>query len=499
MKKIVFTLVITFAMASSYAQNVNDALLYSQDNSNGTARFRAMGGAFGALGGDLSSLNVNPAGSVIFTNTQVGISLNSTQTANDATFFGTKRTAKETTFDANQAGAVLVVDANTNSGWQKFAFALNIENNKNFTNKFNFAGTNTNNSIANYFLSYANGIPLRVLNNFSYDELFYREQQAYLGYNAFIIDPVNNTSGNTAYTSAVLSGRYNQESATITSGNNGKATFNVAAQYEDKLSIGLNLNSHFSELRQSSVFLENNSNNTSTTDNYVKRIRFNNDIYTVGSGFSFQIGAIYKPTKALRLGFSFDSPTWYRFTDEISQSVSATSGTVSTELPADVVVPLQGDVIVYEPYTLQTPAKFTGSAAYIFGKRGLISVDFSTKDYKTAKFRPTADFINTNAAISQNLNTSHEIRVGGEYKIKKVSIRGGYRWEESPYKLKSTVGDLTAYSGGLGYNFGGTKLDVAYSRSQRFTNQSIFSQGFLDAPHISTINNSVTVTLLFEL
>jgi hypothetical protein len=41
-------------------------LRYSQDNLNGTARFRAMG-AFGALGGDLSSLNVNPAGSAILT------------------------------------------------------------------------------------------------------------------------------------------------------------------------------------------------------------------------------------------------------------------------------------------------------------------------------------------------------------------------------------------------------------------------------------------------
>ena len=499
MKKIITALVIVLGLTSTQAQNTNDALNYSQDNTTGTARFRAMGGAFGALGGDMSSLNVNPAGSVIFNNTQVGITLGNSFIENNATFFGNNRKATNTTFDVNQAGGVFVFDANTNSGWQKFAFAINFENNKNFNNTANFAGTNTNNSIANYFLSYANGVPLSVLNDYDYNDLFYNEQQAYLGYNAFIIDPVNNLNTNTAYTSAVVAGKYNQESTIVTKGTSGKAIFNFAAQYEDKLSVGINLNSHFSEYRQSSIFTETNSNNTSTTDNYVKRVRFNNDIYTVGSGFSFQLGAIYKPSKTVRLGFSFESPTWYRFTDEISQSVSATSGTISSELPADVVVPLNGKVIVYEPYTLQTPAKITGSFAYVFGKRGLLSVDFSTKDYSTAKYGPKNDFLITNKQLSQSLNTSKEVRVGGEYKIKKVSLRGGYRWEESPYKLKSAMGDLTAYSGGLGYNFGATKLDLAFSHSKRFTNQSVFSQGFTDAPHISTINNTVTVTLLFEL
>lgn len=499
MKKILIPIVLLFGFVQINAQTINDALNYSQDYINGTARYRALGGAFGALGGDLSSMNVNPAGSVIFANNQVGITLNNNQTQNDATYFGTKRNTNTSNLGLNQAGGVFVFDANTNSGWQKFALSFNFEDNKSLNNNVSVAGTNTNNSIANYFLSYANGIPLGNLNDFNYADLFYNEQQAYLGYNAYIIDPVSNTPGNTAYTSAVVAGKYNQETNINTSGNSGKATFNFAAQYEDNFSIGLNLNSHISEFRQSSSFFESNSNNTSATDNYVKRIRFNNEIYTQGSGFSFQIGAIYKPVKALRLGLSFESPTWYQFTDEISQSISATSGTIAAELPADVVVPLNGDKIIFEPYNLRTPAKITGSFAYVFGKRGLISVDMSTKDYSSAQFRPEKDFIGTNKAISQSLNNSKEVRVGGEYKIKKVSLRAGYRWEESPYKLKSNMGDLTAYSGGFGYNFGSTKLDVAYSRSKRFTNQSLYSQGFTDAPNISTINNSVTLSLLFEL
>ena len=50
------------------AQDVTDAVRYSIDEIQGTARFRAMSGAFGALGGDMSAVNINPAGSAIFNN-----------------------------------------------------------------------------------------------------------------------------------------------------------------------------------------------------------------------------------------------------------------------------------------------------------------------------------------------------------------------------------------------------------------------------------------------
>jgi hypothetical protein len=39
----------------------------------------------------------------------------------------------------------------------------------------------------------------------------------------------------------------------INSGYSGKLAFNAATSYKDKLYIGLNLNSHFIDLRQSSV------------------------------------------------------------------------------------------------------------------------------------------------------------------------------------------------------------------------------------------------------
>jgi long-subunit fatty acid transport protein len=120
--------------------------------------------------------------------------------------------------------------------------------------------------------------------------------------------------------------------------------------------------------------------------------------------------------------------------------------------------------------TLQTPSKLTGSFAYVL-ERGLISIDYAIKDYSKTKFKPESDsyYNGLNNYMKQYL-TIPELRIGAEYKIEKLSLRAGYRIEQSPYKNKTTVGDLTGYSGGLGYNFGSTKIDLsyAYARDTRF-------------------------------
>ena len=108
MKKYIFLLALGFTATIAQSQEVSDALLYSQENLNGTARFRAMSGAFGALGGDLSSINVNPAGSAIFSNNQMGLTLSSFNIKNNSNYFGSKTTDKENAIDLNQAGTVFV-------------------------------------------------------------------------------------------------------------------------------------------------------------------------------------------------------------------------------------------------------------------------------------------------------------------------------------------------------------------------------------------------------
>ncbi|MEY4432635.1 MAG: hypothetical protein RLZZ44_765 [Bacteroidota bacterium] len=501
MKKITLLLLLGHLFYTSLqAQEIRDALRYSQENTNGTARYRALSGAFGALGGDLSSINVNPAGSVIFSNNQLGFTLNNTTKTNHANYFGDTAKESDNSFDLNQAGGVFVFkNQNSNSEWKKFSIAINFENTNNLNNAIFSAGTNPTNTIANYFLSYANGIPLNVLENSNYDQLGHGAQQAFLGYQAYIINPVNTNATTTNYNSNIpSSANYYQENTIISKGYNGKLSFNAATSYKDQLYIGINLNSHFIDYRQSSRFYEDND--APLTNNYtVSRVQFDNDLYTYGSGFSFQLGAIAKVTKELRLGIAFDSPTWLRLNDEFTQQLIGVSANTAGELAPDKVDP---DVTnYYEPYKLQTPSKWTGSMAYVFGKRGLISVDYSTKDYSNTQFKPSSDsyYRGLNNNLSNLLYKTTEIRVGAEYKIKAWSLRAGYREEQSPYKNKTTIGDLTGYSTGLGYNFGGTKLDFSYDTLNRSTQQGFFEQGLTDGASINSKNHTVTITLLFEL
>ena len=66
MKRIIFLLIGIVSFHFSNAQSTIDALRYSNENIQGTARFNSLGGAFGALGGDISSIDINPAGSSVF-------------------------------------------------------------------------------------------------------------------------------------------------------------------------------------------------------------------------------------------------------------------------------------------------------------------------------------------------------------------------------------------------------------------------------------------------
>lgn len=526
MKKIFFLIISGLTISVSHSQEVSDAVRYAQDNLTGTARFRAMSGAFGAVGGDLSSLSVNPAGSAIFSNNQVAVTFSNQNIKNNSNYFGTQTSDKENSFILNQAGGVFVFnDRNPKSGWNKIAIGATYENTNNFDNNTFSAGTNPTHSVDQYFLDFANygnggaPVPQEFVNlqeKETIDDLYgflgenlpnrqypnlsgFSAQQAMLGTRGSVIIPNDATNPNSTYnTNVPAQGNYYQENSIYERGYNSKVSFNIATSYKDRIYLGANLNVHVTDYRRSSSFYESNDNPL-TPQPTISNLTFNNDLYTYGNGFSFQLGAIAKVTEAFRLGIAYESNTWYELYDEVSQSLytlTETSGGQGFNNPVN-----PDFVNVYERYTLQTPGKFTFSGAYVFGKFGLISVDYAIKDYGNTKFKPTGDsgFRGLNNDISDQLTNNGELRVGAEFKVKRLSLRGGYRYEESPYKNKTTIGDLNSYSGGLGYNFGGTKLDLAYSYAERKTNQGFFATGFTDGANITSKLNNVSLTLLFEL
>ena len=255
------------------------------------------------------------------------------------------------------------------------------------------------------------------------------------------------------------------------------------------------MNSHFSDYTRSSSFFEFNNNDISQG---IRSVRFNNDLRTFGNGFSFQLGAIAKVGTDIRIGASYESPTWMTFTDQFTQNITSNCLDCGSNNSFVVVNPRM--IIEFPSYRLNIPGRWTGSLAYVFGKKGLLSVDFAVKDYRNTRFRPNDDYFRlVNNEMSNIFAMASEVRIGGEYKIQRWSLRGGYRFEQSPYRNGRTVGDLMGLSSGIGYNFGSTRLDLAYSYSQRDYEQSSFNVGLTDAAQFRANNNAITMTVMIEL
>ncbi len=479
------------------AQNIEDVVRIGTENLQGTARFQAMGGAFGALGGDLSSLNSNPAGTAIFNHSQFAISGTSFNNDNTALFGSNTRNINARSADINQAGGVFVFKSNNEGPWKKIAVAFNYDIVSNFDDEV-FATGNTDQGIDTYFLNFAQGVPFGdiLLQDGEFIEEAYLRigeqqgfgaQQAFLGYFGGFINPAdeNDLASNT-YTSNALYANVNQSFQQATNGNNSKFTANLSGQYEESLYLGASLNFH-------SIFYERLTRLDESgfdADSPIQSTVFDNFLRSEGTGFSFSLGGIAKLNDNIRVGGSYQSPTWYRFADDLAQSVDSDLADVNINLINFNVVNL------FDIYRIQIPSKLTGSLAVIFGKAGLLSFDYSYQDMSQAQLGPSSDpiFSEENDFISNQLGAVNSFRLGGEYRIRQLSLRGGYRFEDSPYQDGTLVGDLQAYSGGIGYDFGASKLDLAVTRLERDTNEFFFDSSLTNNALINRSNTNVSLT-----
>jgi hypothetical protein len=505
MKNLILTLMGLVSMGSSFGQNLTDALRYSSGETEGTARFKSMSGAFGALGGDMSAVSINPAGAAIFNFSHGAMTVATQGISNTALYGSNTQRLNDNSFDMNQIGAAFVFNnRDPESLWNKFVISVFYEQLQNYDNRFFAAGT-TQKSIGSYFTDYANGLRLDEITALEGESISqaYSEigiaygsdyQQAFLGYESFILEPEDEASNdNTVYTSNIAAGDFYQEYNYTATGYNGKFSANLGVQYDKNVYFGINLNSHLINYERSTYFYEENTNAGST----INQVNFNNTLLTTGEGFSLQLGSIVKVNDFIRLGLTYDSPTWLRLREETTQYLYTYEDATALEAEVDPAV-----INVFPEYNLRTPAKITGSAAFIIGDTGLISIDYSRKDYSATKFRSNSSsnyFTQQNKIISNSLKVANTLRIGGELRHKKFSYRGGYKLEQSPYKNTATYRDLKGFSLGIGYDFGGTRLDLAYENSKRSIDRRFFNAGNLDSARIDSTNSNVSLTLSMSL
>lgn len=464
MKKILFLigglLLSSIAINAQTISYFDGAILFSDEENNGTARFNAMSGAFGALGGDLSAADINPAGLAVFNHTEAAITLGLRNTDISTSFYGTSTANSDSYLNMTQAGAVLVFNNPISLNWTKFALGINYSVAKNFENDYIVNG---NSGLSNFIIGPSN------TSNLSLDP--------FLNYD-------NDNTNDIFYDN--VDGQFFGNS---TDGQNERTTISFAAQYNEKLHIGLGIVTHRLEYYQKGLFEHSgNDNNGNLLD-----ASFQQELKTYGQGAGLNIGIIAKPTQELRLGLSFQTPIWYNLTEEFTEDLEIKVSNNSSIYHE----PENSKVNVFE-YDIVTPAKATASVAYIFGKEGLISLDYTLKNYTKTKLKPTSEFVESNKSFSKDLQNTSEIRLGTEWRVGKiVSLRGGYFYKQSPFTAAINTDYVTGFSLGTGFKFGNTKLDLAYQRS---SNTGVY--GFvkeLDAAELDMNTGKITATLVIGL
>ena len=514
------TLVLIISLTSiffGFSQNISDALNYSSDSHQGTARFNSMSGAFGALGGDLSAIAINPAGSAVFNNGHFSVSFGSDNKANQATLLNASNNFDKKNITLNQIGGVITFE-NLDKGmnWSKISLGLTYNQTKNNFNEFSVFNISNNNSIDSYFLNNAEGLRLDQISAFEGESItdayvdignFYgfSHQQAFLGYESFIVEPNEYTNENSSYYSNVQPGTFNQNFRSISRGYNGKLTANIGMQYNDNLYFGINLNSHFIDYDNYTILNEFNENGNSGQFR-INGIYFENRLSTFGEGFSAQFGMISKISDVLRIGFTYDTPTWFTITEETTQYLETSMIDEFDENSLLVTNP--NAINVYEYYTIQMPSKITASGAFVFKNFGLISFDYSRKDYGSMKFKPENDnyFSNLNQNINLSLKEINTYRIGAEIISDRFSFRGGYMTQDSPYNSSSSNTTAVAYDNnvndsingfslGIGYKLNQSTLDLSFVKLNKSEYKRLYDTGLTNQVHLNTDNTMLTISI----
>lgn len=505
MKVLYFFIFSIFSIITIQAQQISDGLRYSLEQNLGSARFTALSGAMSALGGDFSALNNNPAGGAVFLQSNLTISTSLIDVRNTSSYFNNSEKSCSSDINLNQVGGIFVFNnPDENSSFKKFTIGVNYNMFRNLNNDIYIAGRG-NNTIGDFFLEQAQGIPLSLLelepgesiaDLYSYlgETMGSYAQNAFLGYQAYLFDAVDpSNSSNKTYISNVIGNNFDQEFFYRSRGYNSKFTINLATQVTNNFYFGVNLNTHALNFEQSTFYSESNNNLGSN----VSAIGFQNNLSANGSGVSAQFGAIAIVARNFRFGLNLDTPTWFRVSEVTSQYLES-KHLVNNQTNTAIVDPQI--VNIYEDYDIKTPGKIGASFAYIFGQNGLISFDYSYKDYSSMEFKPSRDpfFRDLNHSIKNSLKGTSTIRTGAEYRINQLSLRGGFHFEESPYKNNKSIGDLTGFSFGTGYNFGNWNLDLAYSRSEQDKEMQLYSLGLTDKAMVNSIYNNYILSLGFN-
>lgn len=473
-----------------YAQYSQDAFRFSTTDRGGSARIRALGGTSTALGGDVSSISINPAGLGFFNSSEFSITPEFNATKTNGTYFGQTNTADR---NRGNLGNVSIVfntpqrvfqGTDPTKGLLAVNYGISWNRSANYNQKIWYGGFNPNNSVADMLAerAYQDGRTLDELNKAS-------NPLGWWGYEHYLVDTTGSNSSGLLYApNTKLNAGQNIDR--LLEGGQNELNFAIGANYGNKFYIGGSIgfaNINFNSTRT----LSEEGELAKTSEQYQTYL----DEYqeTRASGFNFKLGMIYRPVKALQLGASFTSPTWYSVDDNYSVSMETRYAQGDYFPPKAENFPSQ--------YNLRTPLKVSGGATVFFQQRGFISADVEYVGYSGMKLDGYDGSTSDNNALKSLYKSTVNVRVGAEGRLTdNFYLRGGYAFMDNPQK--EIGGATNMVSGGLGYRINKFSIDATFVNTTRKSTvyaYELYAQDAISpAANLKTTQNSGYLTFAYR-
>lgn len=481
MKKIFAITLLGLAAAAANAQNMYDGLIYSDINYYGTARSMALGNAMTALGGDLGSIGINPAGSAVAGYSQFTITPNLSIGATTASYapvahgsFTSVNNDSRARFTLPNLGFVLDYSTGNNYGFKSFSFGVLTTSTNVFADRMSVSGINSSTTMMGAIAAGCEGISSSLLDDYNSgcswaDVLAYKSgmiatynpdnDASYVGSSELIYD--NGEIG--------IGGPLRQSYLKQHSGSKNDLVMNFGANFSDRFYAGVNIGIPYLSYTESINQLEEAQDpddfamdfDGTPTAFLAARQRYSIDVN--GTGIYAKLGFIWLPVDGLRIGAAVQTPTLMTLTERWRW---------------DAICQFQGfkDELYKTPegeytYNLRTPAIFNIGAAYTIGNVGLVSVDFERSNSRRMKFMDyepeyagNDEWAEVNTEIWNYAGATNNVRVGAEAKVlPEFSLRAGYSFKS--YSCPDYTDVTNAFSFGVGYSSRGSFFADAAVRS----------------------------------
>jgi hypothetical protein len=508
MKKALF-IVAGFALyISSLAQEPADALKFSWYTPGGSARMKAVGGAMGSLGGDITATFVNPAGLAFYRTGDFVFSPRYQFQKTKASYLNRTESDQSSKFNWGTTGFVVGGGSGRNSNVRNVTFSIAMNRTADFNNDVLYRGQNNESSFSQKFVEQLNNAGIT---NSSVAETGFTNGASLL-YNTYWIDSVAGPNGQVDrfVTNAPVSTGLLQQFTGKTSGGIFDIALGLAANFKDKLMIGGSIGIPVLNYRRETEFLEADA--TDNPNNLFNYGIFSEKLHTNGAGINAKLGLIYKPAEYWRLGLAFHSPTFFTLTDTYEEHVTLNDDVPDDQSWNDDSKNYSGGSPDQFKYSLMTPYRAIASVSFVIREvedvtkqRGFLTADVEYVNYKASSFSPN-DEGNTaesdknylkqlNRAIDNAYKSAFNLRVGGELKFTTIMVRLGGAYYGNPYKdIHGEKGSKLNLSGGLGYRDKGFFIDLTYVHA--ITKDVHFAYRLANSPYFGANLKNTTGNVL---